>query len=314
MISLTTIKTVSGKEIKYLLREKTFFLLLAIFIIMAALSTFIGWSTLHTIKNVYHAAAGELAANHKAIPEFPLKNISSLGIVKNMIIYVVLIGSLVSIVLGYFIGINDRVFGTIKLIFSRQISKTELLLGKIFAVICVLLAITLSALVISLISAGIFHVLNFGNSLRIFGFYAFSFMYLFGFALLSLALAMKMKSSASAVLYALFIWIVITFALPELSSALYPTSLLNPVLPPTDILNSPLLSYIHNFVYPFSISEHFKDLSAALLGVADMPSGQPLLYSSGINILLMLSWNLFCFLASFLFFQKIKPAQSDLYE
>ncbi len=309
-----TIKIIARKEIKYLLREKTFFLLLAVFIIMAALSTFIGWSAQHTIRNVYDAATAELAANHQAIPAFPLAHVSSLAIIKNMIIYVVLIGSLVSIILGYFIGINDRISGTIKLIFSRQVSKTELLGGKIFAITYVLSIITLSALAISLISAGIFHVLSFANGLKILGFYALSFLYMLGFALLSLALAMKMKSSAGAILYSLFIWIIITFALPELSSALYPTSLLNPVLPPTDILNSPVLSYIHNFVWPFSISEHFKELSAAVLGVADLPGGQPSLYAYGFNISIIFFWNIFSFLAAFLFFRKIKPAQSDLYE
>ncbi len=281
---------------------------------MAALSTFIGWSTQNTIKNVYDAAAREFAANHRAIPEYPLENASSLGIVKNMIIYVVLIGTLLSIVLGYFIGINDRISGTVKLVFSRQISKTELLFGKIAAIKYILLAITFSALIISLISAGIFHVLTAYNSLRIFGFYFLSFLYMLGFAMLSLAMAMKMKNSASAILYSLFIWIVITFALPELGSALYPTSSLNPVLPPTDILNSSILSYVHYSVYPFSVSEHFKELSASVLGVANTAGGQRFIFSNGINILIILIWNALSFAASFLFFQKIKPSASDLYE
>ena len=87
------IAAIGEKEVTYLFREKTFFILLGIFMTMAALSTFIGWATVYTIHNVYDAAAIELIAMHAVVPDFPLKHISSLAILKNMIIYVVLIGS-----------------------------------------------------------------------------------------------------------------------------------------------------------------------------------------------------------------------------
>ena len=180
MISIQIIKTIAQKEVKYLFREKTFYLLLGIFIIMAALSTYIGWATIHTIKNVYQAAVQELTITHQTVPEFPLKNISSLGIIKNMIIYVVLIGSLLSIILGYFVGINDRVSGTVRLLFSRPIKRVNLLFGKILAIKYILALIILSAFLISLLSTGIFHVLSLVNIVKLLEFYFISFLYMFG--------------------------------------------------------------------------------------------------------------------------------------
>ncbi len=315
-MNLQIIKTIAKKEIKYLFREKTFYLLLAIFILMASLSTYIGWATEHTIKNVYDAAVYELNTNQQTVPAYPLENASSLAIVKNMIIYVILIGSLLAIILGYFIGINDRISGTVRLIFSRPISRINLLLGKVLALKTVLLFIVLSAFIISLLSAGIFHVLSFANGLKISEFYLISFIYMLGFALLAMAFAISMKNSASALLYALFVWMIITFALPELGSALFPTGSLNPVLPPTNILQSSTLSYIHNVTYPFSISEHFKEISASILEVNSQPISDFVrtTYSNLLNFLVLLFWGILNFMLAYFLFKKIKPAQNDLYE
>ena len=139
---------------------------------------------------------------------------------------------------------------------------------------------------------------------------------MFGFALLAMVFAMYIKDSASALLYALFIWIIITFALPELGSALFPTSSLNPVLPPTDFLQSSTLIYIHKAVYPFSVSEHFKEISSVILGIKTEPTAVSVykVYSATINFLILIFWSFLNFILAGLLFSKIKPAQADLYE
>ena len=316
MANIRIIKIIAKKEIKYLSREKTFYLLLGIFMVMAILSTYIGWATIHTIKNVYNVAVQELTATNQAVPPFPLRNISSLGIIKNMIIYVVLIGSLLSIILGYFVGVNDRVSKTVRLLFTRPIKRIDFLFGKIIAIKYILAVIILSAFFISVLSAGIFHVLSLINIIKLLEFYFISFIYMFGFALLAMAFAIYMKNSASALLYALFIWIIITFALPELGSALFPTSSLNPVLPPTNFLQSSILTYIHNAVYPFSISEHFKEISSTILGISAKPNvvSAYKIYSDTTNFLILIFWGFLNFILAVFLFTKIKPTQADLYE
>ena len=316
MANIRIIKIIAKKEIKYLSREKTFYLLLGIFIVMAILSTYIGWATIHTIKNVYNVAAQELTATNQAVPPFPLKNISSLGIIKNMIIYVVLIGSLLSIILGYFVGVNDRVSKTVRLLFTRPIKRIDFLFGKIIAIKYILAVIILSAFFISVLSAGIFHVLSLINIIKLLEFYFISFIYMLGFALLAMTFAIYMKNSASALLYALFIWIIITFALPELGSALFPTSSLNPVLPPTNFLQSSILTYTHNAVYPFSISEHFKEISSTILGISAKPNvvSAYKIYSNTTNFLILIFWGFLNFILAVFLFTKIKPTQADLYE
>ncbi|HHD92052.1 MAG TPA: hypothetical protein ENL06_00270 [Candidatus Portnoybacteria bacterium] len=139
---------------------------------------------------------------------------------------------------------------------------------------------------------------------------------MFGFALLAMAFAMYMRNSATALLYALFVWMIITFALPELGSALFPTSSLNPVLPSTDFLQSSILVNFHNAVYPFSISEHFKEISASVLGISTKTTtiSTYKTYSASINFLILIFWSFLSFALVFYLFNKIKPAQADLYE
>lgn len=301
---------VAKNEIVLLFRERTLYILLGIFFVMAVLSTIIGWSTQHTITNVYDAAVAELWAVGQSAPPFPV-NSTPLGIMTNMIIYNVLIGTLLAIVLGYFIGIHDRMYGVVKLLFSRPVSPRQIFLGKVFAVIVVLFSITALALLVSTVSLFVFGVFSGSALISVALFYGLSLLYMVGFALLAMAFAFAFKNSTSAMLYALFIWMIITFALPELSSALFPTSSLNPILPPSDLINSPTLALVHSISYPFSVSEHYKSLSSSILGVSTNVVGA----GSGIYDLLVVGlWSLLASILAFRFFTLVKPSNESTYE
>jgi ABC-type transport system involved in multi-copper enzyme maturation permease subunit len=277
---------------------------------MAVLSTLIGWSTQHTIMSVYDAAVAELALVGQDAPPFPV-NSTPLSIMTNMIIYNVLIGSLLAIVLGYFVGIHDRMYGVVKILFSRPVRSRDIFLGKILATLLILSVVTLVAFVVSVISLGIFGVLGTSAVVSVLLFYGASLLYMSGFAFLSMSFAFVFQNSTSAMLYALFIWMIITFALPELSSALLPTSSLNPILPPTDFVNSPTLSLIHAITYPFSVSEHYKALCASLLGVgAGVTNTGSVLFNSSVVML----WSGLAFLLSLRFFTSMDPASDTIYE
>lgn len=310
MKAFNTPLVVMRNEVALLLRERTLYVLLGIFFVMAVLSTIIGWSTQHTITSVYDAAVLELASVGQAAPPFPV-NSTPLGIMTNMIIYNVLIGSLLAIVLGYFVGIHDRMYGVVKILFSRPVRSRNIFLGKIFAILLVLSTVTLVAFVVSVISLGIFGVLGTSAIVSVLLFYGASFLYMSGFAFLAMSFAFVFQNSTSAMLYALFIWMIVTFALPELSSALLPTSSLNPILPPPDFINSPALSLMHTITYPFSVSEHYKALSATLLGVGtEATNTGGMLFNSGVVIL----WSGLAFLLSLRFFTSMDPASDTIYE
>jgi ABC-type transport system involved in multi-copper enzyme maturation permease subunit len=277
---------IARHEIRSLFRERTFLVLLVVFSVMTLASAYISWSSQNTINQVYAAAAEQMLKAGNVAPPSPFADYPHLSLVKNMIIYIVLIGGLLAISVGYAAGTREKKSGVVKLLFSRPVSKRDFLLGKLLAISIVLVAVMLLAAAMSAISSAFFVSLNLQDLIRLFSFYGFSWIYLIGFASLGFGFALIKDDDVVALLIPIIIWIVITFALPELTSALYPTASLNPTLPQTDILQSPTLQAINGMVYPFSISEHYKETAASILDIKTADTGAPVNHiSNGFTVL-----------------------------
>jgi ABC-type transport system involved in multi-copper enzyme maturation permease subunit len=306
---------VARQEIKAILKEKTFLLLLIIFISMTLASTYIGWSSAHTIQSVYDSTVTLLVEQGKAIPPPPFAEASHLSLLKNMIIYIVLIGALLAIIIGHLMGIRDRKAGVIRIIFSRNITKRQFLHGKVLAILFVLSSMFLAALIVSAVSSALLSHISFSEVIRITVFYGFALVYLAGFAFLGLSFALTRKTSTLALMAPLIIWLAITFVLPVLTSALFPTASLNPTLPQTDILQSPLLSAIHTAVYPLSISEQFKVVTENILMVPFNPAVTGNFdYPFWLGYLAIPLWTIACLVTSFTAISSLKQSQGELYE
>jgi ABC-2 type transport system permease protein len=305
---------IAKKDLRLLAKERTFILILLIFFLMSTASTYIGWSSQQTVRQVYEVTAQELIAEGKTVPPSPFSLIPTLDIMKNMIIYVVLIGALLSIVLGYTIAISDRKAGATRLLFSRPFTKENFLFGKIGVVSLLLFFALLASLIISTISVALFHPITLQLFFSILIFYGASFLYLAGFACLGLFFGLKTDNSTKAVVLPLLFWIVITFMFPELGSALYPTSSLNPVLPATTILGSPVLQAIHSVIYPFSISEQYKEFSATTLGLSNVSETGVVIYPQEIHLFILFAWFFLAVGLSYYAMKKFDAAQGDNYE
>ncbi len=301
------------KDIKLLFKDSSFLIILSIFIFMSALSTYIGWSTNHTIINIYNASALELKALNQPVPAIPFSK-EPLIIIKNMIIYIVLIGALLSIAFGHVIGINDRKAGVTRILFSNSFSKNCFFMGKSISTLSVLTFAIILSFFISIASLFLVGVFNLTNLVNVFEFYLLSFIYLAGFAFLGIYFAIKTNSSTKAILLPLLLWIIITFALPEMSSALYPTSSLNPVLPQTNLLDSPILANMHKMIYPFSISEQYKELSANILGLTQNTPTNISKYSSWGHVGILTIWFFTTFFMNFVAVKKYDTSKGDNYE
>jgi len=281
---------------------------------MSIISFCIGYFTNHTIMDIYNTTTLELKALNQPVPPIPFKQ-EPLGIMKNMIIYIVLIGSLLAIAIGHIVGISDKKAAVTRILFSKPFIKVEFFMGKSISSLGVLFCAILFSFVISSVSLVLVNVFSLSNLLSVFEFYAVSFVYLAGFVYLGLFFAIKTDSSTKAILIPILIWIVITFALPQISLALYPTGSLNPVLPQTDFLNSPILSNMHSFVYPFSISEQYKELSSEILGFSLLNQSSNIArYSSGLHLLILTVWMILVYFFSLKAVKKYNVAIGDSYE
>lgn len=311
-ISSGKVGVIAAAELRYLLRENVLRLALGIFVVMALASSYISWSSQHILEVIY-AQALTMLPSGSPVPPFPLDVSSPLLILKNMIIYVVLIGSLLAIILGNLIGTRDRKAKTLRVLFSRPISRGQYFVAKVAALAQGLALITGFALLSSLGSLLLLtRTLSFAQLGGALAFYALAYLFMFGFGLLALGFGLHGRRGAQALLIPIVLWIVIIFALPELGSALYPTGSLNPILPPTDVLQSSTLDLIHTLVYPFSVSEHYKALSSSLIGTpAPVAEAGTISYAPWLRTLLLGVWSLAMFGLAYSFAARLEVSRDD---
>jgi ABC-type transport system involved in multi-copper enzyme maturation permease subunit len=188
--------------------------------------------------------------------------------------------------------------GVLKLLFSRPVGKNEFLIGKLLGISFVLAIVMLLAAAISAVSSAVLVSLTAGDMIHLFSFYGFSLVYLLGFAFIGFSSALVKEDEVIALLIPIIFWITITFVLPQLTSALYPTGSLNPTLPQTDILNSPALQTLQDAVYPFSISQHYKEAASTILDIKATGTDAPV-QSGIINVAVIFFWMLLGLAASF---------------
>lgn len=293
--------------------KKTVLLLLVIFLLMTLLSAYIGWSSHHTIEQVYAASVEQLHIQGKDIPPAPFADATPLSLLKNMIIYIVLIGSLLAITLVHDAGMRERKAGVVKILFSRPITKTEFLTGKIIGLTIVLGATMLLAAVVSIASSALMAKITAHDVIMLLVFYALYLIYLLGFALLGLCFSFVEENDAMALLVPVIIWLSLTFVLPELTSALYPTGSLNPTAPQLAISHGAVLQAISEVMKPFSVTEHYKELGGYLLEVqgSKFNLGE-ILHIQAFNIASVVSWLLICLAGCLAAMWRFDAATGDL--
>jgi ABC-type transport system involved in multi-copper enzyme maturation permease subunit len=262
------IDIVAKNEFKTLFKENTFIILLIIFILMTIFSTYIGWSAKNTIINVYQETVKELSLKGiKEIPPNPFTGIPDLSILKNMIVYVFLIGSLLALVIGNNAFIRDRRSGVLRIIFSKFISKQTYIFGKIVGIFETLLFVIFISFLLSLFSTVLIsgHFLTPIEILKLSGFYAISLVYLLIFSMVGLYFAIYSDGESIALLIPVIIWVTITFVIPQITSSLVPTALLNPTNIQAVAPHSNFFHILQIVIRPFSISESYKEISGILL-------------------------------------------------
>lgn len=235
---------------------------------MAALAGFLGWSSHRTIVKVYDATVASLAAEGKSAPPNPFDTKPRLSLLANMTIYVPLIGALVAIMIGHLAIVEDRAAGAGRLIFSRPVGRGHYLAGKLLGSALALASIVAACLVLSVVSLLIANgaLPGWSDLGRLVLFYALSLAYLLLFALIGMAAALLTTLRSLSLLAAIGVWLVLTFAVPQVTSGLPPTASLNPVSQPMS--TSQRFFDLTSHARPFSVTEQYKLASAQVLETA----------------------------------------------
>ncbi len=251
------------------LRNRSFVAFATILIGMTIASGVIGLLSHQTIISVYNITASELQASGKAIPPNPFASASSLSLIKNMMIYIPLVGALIAIIIGNDAVAADRSAGVAKILFSRPINRAVYVRGKLLAASGILGGVLGVCLLVSCISLAIIigHTSSVAEYVALIIFYFASFMYLLFFVLVGMISAMLLSSRLVATLSAIGVWVMVTFILPQIVSGVSPVASLNPVSQAIAYQNSQFFQFTSWFSF-MSFAESYKHIAGGLLGVS----------------------------------------------
>lgn len=257
--------TTARQELRSLRRERLPQALLAVFVGMVSISTFIGWLTNKNVTKIWQ----KVKQQGLTTAPNPFAHVPSLYYLRNTVIYLVLVGALLAIVLGVASVMRDKKAHTLDLVLSRPVRYKQYVLGKLIGITAWLGMILGLVTIISWISVSfiIGKPLGSNDSGRLMAYFAMSLIFLLGFVLLGMICAVYSNRETSALLLPISIWSLITFVLPQLGTAEHPVSLLNPV--PVIASQGGVFSFLNSILGPFSITEEYKKASSWILGNTD---------------------------------------------
>ena len=250
-------------ELKSSLRDRNPQLIIFIFLVLTSISTLIGWLTVRNVSKIFMDVK-KLALTKSPNP---FSNIQSLYYVRNNVIYIILVGSLMALILGVQSSLRERQSETSGLIQSRNVRPRNLYLGQVVAISTILLVAELFISVLTFISIWLIQGKSMDNSstVKLAYFLLISWALLCGLSAIGVLFGTLAKSEESAFLNPFVSWSVIVFVIPFVVTGVRPIALLNPTPALSQSSGIPIL--IHNLLNPFMLMEHFKAISNSLLGL-----------------------------------------------
>ena len=258
---MNAVLTTARQEVLTLRRERLPMVLLAVFIFMVSVSSFIGWLTNSTVSSVWartRDAGLTTAAN-------PFAHVSPLYYARNTVIYLVLIGALMSIVVGVTSTLRDRKARTVDLVLSRPIGVREYVLGKLAGIGAWLAAVLAGVGIISWLSIAVIvrSPLDVTDTLRLLAFYLIAWVLLLAFVALGMLSGIYSRRETTALLVPISLWSIVAFVLPQIGTSANPVSLLNPV--PTVVQPGGAFDALNAVLHPLSVTEQFKVASGLVM-------------------------------------------------
>jgi ABC-type transport system involved in multi-copper enzyme maturation permease subunit len=258
------IATVASHQLRSFRRQRVFLAMLVALVTMTALAGALGWSSHRTIVRVYDEAVRLLASTGQPAPPNPL-------LLSNMVVYVPLIGALLALIVGHLSIADDETNGTGRLVFSRQITRSAYVLGKISSAAAMVATVLAASLLVSVASLLVVNrTISLGDLGRLALFDALSWLYLIAFVLIGMVAVLVTRRRSIALLSAMGAWLVITFVIPQFTSGLRPTQSLNPITDPAS--TSQTFFRITSELRPYSVVEQYKEASGRILRTAPAES------------------------------------------
>jgi ABC-type transport system involved in multi-copper enzyme maturation permease subunit len=266
-------RLIALQSCRFILRERTAAVLGGLFVIIVMVSAWLGWSATDTTNRIYVDAAAFLQAAGQPVPSNPVLDISPLSLMRNMSVYVSLIGVLAAIVIGNRLVASDRKAGVLPLFGSRPMARRSFATGKLAALFLSVGALAGVAAVVGFatfmllpsVSVCALQWMQFG------GFFVLSAVYMLLFGAIAMGAAALARSESVGLLIPVTLWLSVTFILPQITANLNPTAAINPV---AALAEAPTTSYFQSvgwILAPISLADCYKFGSARLLDMTQTP-------------------------------------------
>jgi ABC-2 type transport system permease protein len=215
---MRAVVTIAHKEIRAAFRNRMFVTIMALFLTLSALSVYIGSTTKCAEMRLYDETVTTLSSQGvTALP--PVPEIHTLTILGNLTEYVVIVGAILAVVLGYNTLTDEKESGGLPLILSRPVYRDALLSGKLLGNMSIIAALLMGAFVFSLVLLVIVGGLlpTVGDVVRLLTVVVLAFFYMLIFFTFSMLLSIHMWNSASVFLVSLVLWMAVGFVIPEMA-------------------------------------------------------------------------------------------------
>ncbi|OZA16394.1 MAG: hypothetical protein B7Y02_03340, partial [Rhodobacterales bacterium 17-64-5] len=258
---------IARQSARFVLRERTVALLSLMFVVLVLISAWLGWSATSTVNRIYLDAAAFLQKAGQPVPTNPVLDISPLSLLRNMSVYVALIGALSAIVIGNRLVGLDRKAGVLPLIGIRPLGRNAYAAGKIAALAGLILALGAVAGAVAVATFLVLPAITLTGLqwAQLAGFMAVTTLYMAIFGLVGLAAGAGARSETVGLLLPVTLWLTLTFILPQLTANLNPTAAINPI---SALAIPPDTSFFHwaaVVLGPVSLADAYKFASAGLL-------------------------------------------------
>jgi len=244
-------------------RSKSPQLVVSVFLVLTSISSMIGWLTVRNVTKIYN----DIVSQNLTTAPNPFTNVPSLYYMRDSLIYVVLIGSLMAIILGAQASLRDRKSNANELIKTRNVNLVHRILGQLTAVGSIIILLEIVALLTSFISIWVIQKtpLSIGAIFSLIGYGAVSAIFMIAIAAIGFTFGTISKSEESSLLYPIVGWAVLTFTIPQIITSTHPVALLNPT--PAVSTGTGLAQSVINGISPLAVMENFKAIANAILGI-----------------------------------------------
>lgn len=279
---------IARQSARFVLRERTVALLSLMFVVLVLVSAWLGWSATSTVNRIYLDAAAFLQNAGQPVPTNPVLDISPLSLMRNMSVYVALIGALSAIVIGNRLVGLDRKAGVLPLIGIRPLGRNAYAGGKIAALVGLILALGAVAGAVAVATFLVLPAVTLTGMqwTQLAGFMAVTTLYMGIFGLIGLAAGASSRSETVGLLLPVSLWLTLTFILPQLTANLNPTAAINPI---SALAAPPDTSFFHwaaIVLGPVSLADAYKFASAGLLDYLPQGMASPSFIPPVINLTL----------------------------